>query len=528
MTPILQHIVLHAIGIALLNSLYYGLVLYAATQFIQAFFQRAATKYFIFLAAQFLLALVFIYQCIDQYATSAGQTALTVSVDNPQQAILPILFSKYINPALANNIVNLLAIAYFAGFLFFIGRWLFAYQSAHKLRRHGLQKADVHFRLFAQVTAGRMNINRKIQVYVSAIAKSPLTVGFLKPVILLPFASFNYLSTEQLEAVILHELAHIRRADYLVHIFQSFAELILFFNPFSYFLSRKIDMERENSCDDWVMQHQYQPALYANALLKIAQMQHATVFAMAASGRHTPLKDRIERLFQPAKKISIPVLFSLAVGIGMLVFIKMHWSVIQPDQADTVIETPYQQTISTQQDDFRRMRFTNIFLPAITLPLAQQVNTAKKIQPKQAEDKTNQRPSEIAIDKLIPEKNVPPTPPIPDKTKTISPALGNVENSPMNIVFASVKQMLDSVNNVTSSNIQPILSAMPATQSFQISQASYKANAADSSAREPLNEAIIRVSRLDDNTGNTAFYHVEIIGNNGTGFSYTLAISQYQ
>jgi bla regulator protein BlaR1 len=109
-------------------------------------------------------------------------------------------------------------------------------------------------------------------------------------------ASINHLSTDQLEAVLLHELAHVKRYDYLVNIILSAVEIALFFNPFTQLLSKSIRKERENSCDDWVLQFRYRACDYAEALLRIASLQAAPVFAMAATGKKNELLTRVKRM----------------------------------------------------------------------------------------------------------------------------------------------------------------------------------------------------------------------------------------
>lgn len=527
MTPILQHIVFHAFGAAMINSLYYGLLFFLIAKFLQAFTHHASKKYIIYLIAQFLLAFVFIYQCIRQFSFVNENLDKTIFSATGTPQIFQSLFTPYMDPVIWNNILGSLALIYFAGLVLFSIRWLYAYQYAHQLRHSGIQKVGVHFRLFTQINATRMNIQRKINIQISALAKSPMTIGFLKPVILLPLASINYLNTEQLEAVILHELAHIRRKDYLLHIFQSVAELILFFNPFSYLLSKNIDTERENSCDDWVIQYSYQPTVYANALLKIAQMQQSPVFAMAVTGKNSPLKNRVQRLFLPVPKFSYKILTGLALCICLVVFIKIQLTQPVQQQPEDVGGPNYEQNISSQSDDFRRMRFTNIFLPVKSFPLA---GVEKHIIKKEAkpiiQEKGQTLPESSITENFIPTQ--PKSAHIGLQEVTSNKSNLFAGNTEMNIVFQSVKQMLDSVNNISGKRAQSVLASIPETEDYQITQASYKINATDTSETEPLNEAIIRISKLLGNTNNTAFYQVEIIGNNGTGFSYTIAISQYQ
>jgi len=112
----------------------------------------------------------------------------------------------------------------------------------------------VEWRLFVQQLAQQLGIKKTVRIYLSGSITSPLTLGFWKPVILVPLASINHLTTKQVEAVLLHELAHIKRYDYLYNIILSVIEAVLFFNPFTQLISKQLKRERENCCDDWVLQ----------------------------------------------------------------------------------------------------------------------------------------------------------------------------------------------------------------------------------------------------------------------------------
>ncbi len=192
-----------------------------------------------------------------------------------------------------------LSTAYLMILLLMIFRFAQGYRQVQILRTKGLQKMNVGMRLFVHKLSADLNISRKVRVYLSELVNSPVTVGFLKPIILVPVASFNQLTTYQLEAVLLHELAHIKRYDYVVHVCLRFIETIMFFNPFMQLMSKEIQKERENCCDDWVLQYQYQPADYAAALLSIAKQATAPALAMAANGKNKKhLLERIKRIVQ--------------------------------------------------------------------------------------------------------------------------------------------------------------------------------------------------------------------------------------
>ena len=99
------------------------------------------------------------------------------------------------------------------------------FNEVKKLRTQGLSKATVNWRLFVKEHSALLGLKKPVLLHISNIAASPLTIGFWKPFILIPLASINQLSTQQMEAVLLHELAHIRRNDYLVNIVLQLAEI---------------------------------------------------------------------------------------------------------------------------------------------------------------------------------------------------------------------------------------------------------------------------------------------------------------
>ncbi len=177
----------------------------------------------------------------------------------------------------------------------FFGR----FRAARLLQTTGLSKAPIDIRLFVKNTAIHLGIKKKISVWMSVHVEVPSVTGFLRPVILLPAAMINHLSLRQTEAILLHELAHIRRNDYLVNCMQAVVELVLFFNPFAVLLGKIAKRERENCCDDWVMNFKYDQREYARALLALEEQRHSQQFglALAATNGKRNLLLRIKRLF---------------------------------------------------------------------------------------------------------------------------------------------------------------------------------------------------------------------------------------
>ncbi|HEX5113022.1 MAG TPA: M56 family metallopeptidase, partial [Saprospiraceae bacterium] len=125
----------------------------------------------------------------------------------------------------------------FAAFIYLIilalPVWQFIrnYHFVQVIRTTGLKKPDANWRIFVRNTAASMGIVKKVQIWLSEKVSSPVTIGFLKPIILIPIAAMNNLTPAQLEAIILHELRHIHRYDYLFNLVIIFIKTILYFNP---------------------------------------------------------------------------------------------------------------------------------------------------------------------------------------------------------------------------------------------------------------------------------------------------------
>ena len=106
--------------------------------------------------------------------------------------------------------------------------------------------------MFVKNLAAQMGIKKPVHVWISELVCSPVTIGYLKPIILVPLAAINHLTTQQLEAVLLHELSHIKRYDYLINLIINFIQTILYFNPLVKAFVKIIEREREKSCDEMV------------------------------------------------------------------------------------------------------------------------------------------------------------------------------------------------------------------------------------------------------------------------------------
>lgn len=201
---------------------------------------------------------------------------------------------------------------------------------AEKLRRSCRPLKDETMLLLVADAGRAINLARKIRVAVTDQLTSPAVIGLVVPTLILPLSLFTALTPEQIRFVLLHELAHIRRGDYLANLFQLLAEALLFFNPAVWWLSHQIRREREACCDALAIERSGAPAEYARTLVRVAENilppAPTTALAFGDVGRETSsLADRVQRLLVPGYRPALrltwrAMLISLCIG-GALLFL---------------------------------------------------------------------------------------------------------------------------------------------------------------------------------------------------------------
>lgn len=140
----------------------------------------------------------------------------------------------------------------------------------------------------------QLGIRRLVQYCESTFLQAPAVIGWFRPIVFLPATALTGLSEEQLRVVIAHELAHIRRFDAFVNVFQVCVETLLFYHPAVWWLNRRIRAEREHCCDETAVALCGNAVEYARALTLMEEWRSAPVFAMAAN--RGPLSERVRHL----------------------------------------------------------------------------------------------------------------------------------------------------------------------------------------------------------------------------------------
>ncbi|MEI8384264.1 MAG: M56 family metallopeptidase, partial [Planctomycetota bacterium] len=177
-----------------------------------------------------------------------------------------------------------LVCAWLAGVMVLSLRLVVGWRIVQRMRRLAVTPAAEGLQVRLKILAGQLGITRTVKLVESVLIEVPAVIGWIHPVILLPLALFTNLTPEQLEAVLAHELAHIRRHDYLVNLIQTAIETLLFYHPAVWWLSRLIRAEREHCCDDLALRLCDSPVTYVSALAMMEELRASPAMTLAANG----------------------------------------------------------------------------------------------------------------------------------------------------------------------------------------------------------------------------------------------------
>ena len=196
------------------------------------------------------------------------------------------------------NFTNWIGALWILGFAGLGVRYLSAFRLTHKLRTTGLSKLPTEWDKRFTRLASKCGIPENVRGYISDHVASPITFGFWKPIVLVPAWFFTGMSSEQCEAVLLHEFAHIRRHDYLTNIVQVIIKTVFFYHPAVAYICKSINEDREHACDDFAAMMSKNPESLAIALgtIRLKAARNTGVFALGADGPDTPLMHRLKRL----------------------------------------------------------------------------------------------------------------------------------------------------------------------------------------------------------------------------------------
>ena len=243
-----------------------------------------------------------------------------------------------------NNHLPLIVGIWLLGFTFFLLRLMGGLLYIQHLRRSSATIIDAKWVALLEQLTQRLSTHKVVELAESTMIQVPMVIGHLKPIILFPIGMINHLSTEEVEAILAHELAHIYRNDYLINIIQSVIETLFYYHPAIWWLSWIIQTEREHCCDDIAVKVSGNSLQYAKALVRLQELAHTAspILAMSFAGRKNQLLTRIQRLLNHPQKNSNFMEKLIATGLLTLAvcLFSLNADATKPKSEATIIEFP--------------------------------------------------------------------------------------------------------------------------------------------------------------------------------------------
>src|SRR5262250_170436 len=294
---------MRTLGWSLLHFVWQGFALAAFASIAMTFFRLASARYIIGVLTLFAMvtsvAMTFVLLLNSQSALEATEAAATPVVVFAQRTFFaqtpsPVFTGTPVVKSLSTQIFPLMVQLWLAGVFFFTLRTAGGLIYLERLRRAASVSVAPALLAKCRELQARLGLQRVIRFCECRWLDAPAVIGYFRPVVLLPVRALTGLTEDQIEAVIAHELAHIRRFDAFVNLFQVGAESLLFFHPAVWWLNKRVRAERENCCDDIAVAACGNHLGYARALTTMEEWRATPTFSLAANG--SPLAARISRI----------------------------------------------------------------------------------------------------------------------------------------------------------------------------------------------------------------------------------------
>lgn len=263
------------------------------------------------------------------------------------------------------------------------GGWLIA----HRLATHGVRPVVDELQATARLLAAQLRLSRPVRILESTSVAVPVMVGWLKPVVLLPAAAIVGLPADQLEALLAHELAHVRRHDYLVNLLQSAVETMLFYHPGVWWVSGQVRADREHCCDDLALSVT-ERVTYVTALTHVAAL---TAPGLALAATDGSLHGRVRRLLGPERERRSGSVWLAILPVALVIAVATPLSgtteeVVGPEsQLETAIPSAPESQTPSAIGEATNVRAVNVQTPAGSSG-AIQVPPAAPVVPQRLED----------------------------------------------------------------------------------------------------------------------------------------------
>jgi bla regulator protein BlaR1 len=301
--------IIRAVCWTLLHSLWQGLIVAVIAGMIMVLTKKSSSS----LRYNLLCSLLFLFLAVSGYTfyrqlpslASPAVTHFTPAIDKAPQPAAP---ARIISEPVVKNGIEILiqyfnthaALVVLIWFIVFLARFIQMLSGlvyTQRVRHYKTSPAPAHWQERFRELLAKLRITRPVSLLESALIKVPVVVGFLKPVVLVPAGMLTHISPDQVESILLHELAHIRRLDYLFNLVQHLVDTLFFFNPAMIWISSLIRAERENCCDDIAIRETRSRRRLIEALVSFHEYEKSTAgYALSFAAKENQVVRRVKRI----------------------------------------------------------------------------------------------------------------------------------------------------------------------------------------------------------------------------------------
>jgi uncharacterized protein (TIGR03435 family) len=311
----------------------------------------------------------YVLSCAALFAMVAAPAityALTGTADSEGRAsafirIVPVSHADIISPTpfgslptvasshWSDGLMAPLVMAWAAGVVIFWARLMGGCVVAARMRFSFIRPAPMEWQETLDRLKARVRVARPVKLLVSALVPVPTVIGWIRPLVVVPVGAFSGLAREGMEALLAHELTHIRRHDYLVNLVQGAVESLLFYHPAVWWVSGRIRSEREMCCDDVAVAVSGDRLAYARALADLEMQRLAFTSMLSANGGALP--ERIARVLgqrrptsrclpEPGMLVSAVLLVGSTCLLGQAADLRPAFEVasVKPDKSETGVD----------------------------------------------------------------------------------------------------------------------------------------------------------------------------------------------
>ena len=350
---------IEAISLTILHSIWQISLIVLFSSLLLLILRRHSSnlRYFITLVSFGLIILWSGVSFVDHYSHADSKETVLSTDNHPEMVVLESTFGqKHLIPSInqlfeksISGILNLstnanvIVIFWLIGVIFLASKLSGGLLLVAIRTRKGKIIADRKLLNMVKRLKCVMHINQKVQVFYSNHITVPSVVGVLKPVILVPVGMLAGIPANQVEAIVAHELAHIKRLDVLVNIVQSLIEIVFFFHPGIWWLSKIMRVERENCCDDLALKLCDEPITYIKALSNIEEFRLTKSNIMVAlSNNKEHLLARIKRMITGKTQTMTSPVYLLAIALFVIGAISLKPVVYASPETGTISESYYE------------------------------------------------------------------------------------------------------------------------------------------------------------------------------------------